>query len=223
MTNIYIKRNYYSSSSFFLVFLLEKKYLHSFDINYSFPWLSLSYVSIPSFLIYSSPQRRIKHDTNLISSSSIYVCLGIHFLANTLLLMRIYKLSENSIIVDASKYIQELKHKVERLNQDIITTLSQSNSGNKTSSWPQIEVETLEKGFLINVYAERSCPGLLVAILQVLEDLGLNVLEARVSCNDTFRLQAFGGEDEEAIMNAQVVTEAIFEAIKNWSESNEQG
>lgn len=91
MTNIYIKRNYYSSSSFFLVFLLEKKYLHSFDINYSFPWLSLSYVSIPSFLIYSSPQRRIKHDTNLISSSSIYVCLGIHFLANTLLLMRIYK------------------------------------------------------------------------------------------------------------------------------------
>lgn len=134
-----------------------------------------------------------------------------------------HALSENSIIVDASKYIQELKHKVERLNQDIITTLSQSNSGNKTSSWPQIEVETLEKGFLINVYAERSCPGLLVAILQVLEDLGLNVLEARVSCNDTFRLQAFGGEDEEAIMNAQVVTEAIFEAIKNWSESNEQG
>lgn len=134
------------------------------------------------------------------------------------------QLSENSIIVDASKYIQELKHKVERLNQDIITTVSQSNSGNKTSSWPasiyiyifldaspllemiknwwlilyfvlqQIEVETLEKGFLINVYAERSCPGLLVAILQVLEDLGLNVLEARVSCNDTFRLQAFGGE-----------------------------
>lgn len=46
------------------------------------------------------------------------------------------QLSENSIIVDASKYIQELKHKVERLNQDIITTVSQSNSGNKTSSWP---------------------------------------------------------------------------------------
>lgn len=58
----------------------------------------------------------------------------------------------------------------------------------------QIEVETLEKGFLVNVYSERSCPGLLVAILQVLEDLGLSVLEARVSCTDTFRLQAFGGE-----------------------------
>uniref|UniRef100_M1CPH6 DNA binding protein n=1 Tax=Solanum tuberosum TaxID=4113 RepID=M1CPH6_SOLTU len=87
----------------------------------------------------------------------------------------------------------------------------------------QIEVETLEKGFLVNVYSERSCPGLLVSILQVLEDLSLNVLEARVSCTDTFRLQAFGGEDEETMINAQVVTEAVFEAIKNWSESKEQG
>ncbi|XP_049409292.1 transcription factor bHLH61 [Solanum stenotomum] len=135
-----------------------------------------------------------------------------------------HALSESSIIVDASKYIQELKHKVERLNEDITTTtIPQTNSNNKTSSWPQIEVETLEKGFLVNVYSERSCPGLLVSILQVLEDLGLNVLEARVSCTDTFRLQAFGGEDEEAMINAQVVTEAVFEAIKNWSESKEQG
>ncbi|TMW93888.1 hypothetical protein EJD97_011022 [Solanum chilense] len=134
-----------------------------------------------------------------------------------------HALSESSIIVDASKYIQELKHKVERLNQDITTTTPQTNSNNNTSSWPQIEVETLEKGFLVNVYSERSCPGLLVSILQVLEDLGLNVLEARVSCTETFRLQAFGGEDEETMINAQVVTEAVFEAIKNWSESQEQG
>ncbi|KAK6786551.1 hypothetical protein RDI58_015076 [Solanum bulbocastanum] len=135
-----------------------------------------------------------------------------------------HALSESSIIVDASKYIQELKHKVERLNIDITPTTSpQTNSNSQTSSWPQIEVETLEKGFLVNVYSERSCPGLLVSILQVLEDLGLNVLEARVSCTDTFRLQAFGGEDEEAMINAQVVTEAVFEAIKNWSESKEQG
>ncbi|KAK4363287.1 hypothetical protein RND71_018528 [Anisodus tanguticus] len=132
-----------------------------------------------------------------------------------------HALSESSIIVDASKYIQELKHKVERLNQDITTTPPQSNSNN--TSWPQIEVETLEKGFLVNVYSERSCPGLLVSILEVIEDLGLNVIEARVSCTDTFSLQAFGGENEEneeAIINAQVVTKAVFEAIKSWRESN---
>lgn len=135
------------------------------------------------------------------------------------------QISETSIIVDASKYIQELKHKVERLNHDITTTTTPAQSStNKTSSWPQVEVETLEKGFLVNVYSERSCPGLLVSILEVVEELGLNVLEARVSCTDTFRLEAFSGENEEneETINAQVVTEAVFEAIKNWRESNEQ-
>lgn len=55
-------------------------------------------------------------------------------------------------------------------------------------------VEPLEKGFLINVFSDRSCPGLLVSILEAFEELGLNVLEARVSCTDSFRLQAVGGE-----------------------------
>nr|XP_016505036.1 PREDICTED: transcription factor SCREAM2-like [Nicotiana tabacum] len=105
-----------------------------------------------------------------------------------------HAISETSIIVDASKYIQELKHKVERLNHDITTTTTTQSSTNNTSSWPQVEVETLEKGFLVNVYSERSCPGLLVSILEVVEELGLNVLEARVSCTDTFRLEAFSGE-----------------------------
>lgn len=59
----------------------------------------------------------------------------------------------------------------------------------------QVTVETLEKGFLINVCCGRSCPGLLVSILEAFEDLGLNVLEARVSCTESFRLQAVGGED----------------------------
>ncbi|XP_009803934.1 transcription factor SCREAM2-like [Nicotiana tabacum] len=136
-----------------------------------------------------------------------------------------HAISETSIIVDASKYIQELKHKVERLNHDITTTTTTQSSTNNTSSWPQVEVETLEKGFLVNVYSERSCPGLLVSILEVVEELGLNVLEARVSCTDTFRLEAFSGENEEneETINAQVVAEAVFEAIKNWRESNEQG
>lgn len=58
----------------------------------------------------------------------------------------------------------------------------------------QVRVETLEKGFVINVYAAKSCPGLLVSILEAFEGMGLNVEEARVSCTDTFRFQAVGGE-----------------------------
>lgn len=58
----------------------------------------------------------------------------------------------------------------------------------------QVTVETLEKGFLINVFVDKSCPGLLVFILEAFEELDLNVQEARVSCTDSFRLQAVGGE-----------------------------
>lgn len=58
----------------------------------------------------------------------------------------------------------------------------------------QVTVETLEKGFLINVLSENNCPGLLVSILEAFEELGLDVLDARVSCSDSFQLEAVGGE-----------------------------
>lgn len=58
----------------------------------------------------------------------------------------------------------------------------------------QVTVETLEKGFLINVISSKSCPGLLVPILEAFEEMGLTVIEARVSCTDTFRFQAVGGD-----------------------------
>ena len=53
---------------------------------------------------------------------------------------------------------------------------------------------THEKGFLINAYSEKNCPGMLVSILKAFEELGLDVLDARVSCEDTFQLEAVGGE-----------------------------
>lgn len=58
----------------------------------------------------------------------------------------------------------------------------------------QVRVEAKEKGFLINVLTESSCPGLLVFILEAFEELGLEVLQARVSCSSSFHLEAVGGE-----------------------------
>lgn len=60
-------------------------------------------------------------------------------------------------------------------------------------------METLERGFLINVFSEKNCPGLLVSILEAFEELGLEVLDARVSCSDIFQLQAVGGEVRKTI------------------------
>ncbi|XAR71883.1 hypothetical protein NMG60_11018331 [Bertholletia excelsa] len=131
-----------------------------------------------------------------------------------------HALNETSIIIDASKYIGELKQKVERLNHDIETAQNSSEQDSR----PVVTVETLEKGYLINVISEKSCPGLLVSILEAFEELGLNVHEARVSCTDTFRLEAVGGENEESgeSVDAQKVKRAVSRAIKNWCEGIEQ-
>ncbi|XP_012483903.1 transcription factor SCREAM2 isoform X1 [Gossypium raimondii] len=132
-----------------------------------------------------------------------------------------HAVNKTTIIVDASKYIEELKQKVERLNQGI----SAAQTSNDQNPLPmQVTVETLEKGFLINVFSEKSCPGLLVSLLEAFEELGLNILEARVSCTDSFRLQAVGGENEEQSesIDAQVVKQAVLQAIKNWSEGTDQ-
>uniref|UniRef100_A0A1D1ZI28 Transcription factor bHLH61 n=1 Tax=Anthurium amnicola TaxID=1678845 RepID=A0A1D1ZI28_9ARAE len=129
--------------------------------------------------------------------------------------------SKTSIIVDASKYIEDLKQKVEKLNQDI----SYVRSIRDDNPLPMVTVETLEKGFLINVCSTKSCPGMLVSVLEAFEELGLSVLEARVSCTDTFHLEAVGGESEgeaESVVDAEVVRRAVLQAIKNCKESNEQ-
>ncbi|XP_022877683.1 uncharacterized protein LOC111395742 isoform X1 [Olea europaea var. sylvestris] len=124
-----------------------------------------------------------------------------------------------SIVVDATRYIEELKEKVQKINQDIATI---QTSDEQTSSLPvQVKVETLETGFLINVYSENNCTGLLVSILEAFEELGLEVLDARVSCSNNFRLEAVSENEGHAdSIDAQVVKQAVVQAIRNRSESS---
>ncbi|XP_008782614.1 uncharacterized protein LOC103702096 [Phoenix dactylifera] len=129
-----------------------------------------------------------------------------------------HALNKTSIIIDASKYIEELKQKVERLNQEIAC----AQNVVEEDPMPMVTVETLKRGFLINVFSEKRCPGLLVSILEAFEELGLSVLEARASCTDTFCLEAVGGENQTENLDAQVVKQAVLQAIKSCSEGSEQ-
>ncbi|XP_057808277.1 transcription factor SCREAM2-like isoform X2 [Salvia miltiorrhiza] len=125
------------------------------------------------------------------------------------------KVNKASIVVDASRYIEELKERVETLNQDVATLQNSS----RQDSLPAVKVETLEKGFLINVLSEKNCPGLLVSILEAFEELGLDVLDARVSCSDNFRLEAISeNEGQSDSIDAQVVKRGVLQAIRNWSD-----
>ncbi|KAH7855239.1 hypothetical protein Vadar_022790 [Vaccinium darrowii] len=125
-------------------------------------------------------------------------------------------MNKTSIIIDASKYIEDLKQKVEVLNQDIAIAQNSSYQDPR----PMVTVENLEKGFQINVISEKNCPGLLVTILEAFEELGLNVVEARVSCTGNFHLEAVG-ENEEENVDAHTVKQIVSQAIDNWSESSE--
>ncbi|KAG5064420.1 hypothetical protein JHK85_005603 [Glycine max] len=130
-----------------------------------------------------------------------------------------HALNKTSIIVDASKYIEKLKQKVERLNQEIAS----AETSSVHNPLPMVTVETLEKGFLINVFSAKGCSGLLVSILEAFEEMRLTVLEARVSCTDTFRFQAVGENEEQVeTIDAHVVKQAVVQAIKNWSKSGDQ-
>ncbi|KAF7830898.1 Transcription factor bHLH61 [Senna tora] len=113
-----------------------------------------------------------------------------------------WQINKASIIMDATKYIEELKQKVERLNQDVATTSNDQNP------LPMVRVERVEKGMVINVNSGKSCPGLLVPLLEAFDEMGLTVMEAR--------------DDEEGeSIDAEAVREAVGRAIKNWRESSD--
>ncbi|KAK4748175.1 hypothetical protein SAY87_014761 [Trapa incisa] len=85
----------------------------------------------------------------------------------------------------------------------------------------EVSVETIDKGgFRVRMHSDTDCPGLLVLILEAFEGLGLEVSNARVSCEDSFHLEAVGGEDQKKDgVDAQKVKKTVLQAFKKWSES----
>ncbi|KAG2481574.1 transcription factor SCREAM2-like isoform X2 [Panicum virgatum] len=138
--------------------------------------------------------------------------------------------NKTSILVDASKYIKELKDKVEEATAASAADSSSSGSGSAVAA-TQVSVSSVDldnisnssssrRGFRINVSMERSRPGLLVSVLEALEDLGIDVLDADVSFGEdtAFRLEALGSGDGQqqaasGSVDAQKVRQAVLQAI----------
>ncbi|CAD6222563.1 unnamed protein product [Miscanthus lutarioriparius] len=129
--------------------------------------------------------------------------------------------------MDASEYIKELKQKVVTLKQEMACEEEEEEAGallkHSSSPSPTVTVETLAgaagHGFVINVLSDKSCPGLLVSILEAFDELGLSLHQATASCADTFRLEAIGGEMQNQVDNVDehVVKQAVLQAIRTCS------
>ncbi|XP_057726925.1 uncharacterized protein LOC130942231 [Arachis stenosperma] len=135
---------------------------------------------------------------------------------------------KTSVILDASEYIRNLKKKLQELDELAVCSSSAQNFIDH-GPMPMLKVEAQEEGFMIRVLSQRSCKGLLVFILEAFEELGLQVLQARVSCVDAFSLEAMGikehnegDDDDDGHMDAQVVEQVMSKAIKNWRELPKQ-
>ncbi|KAJ1412239.1 hypothetical protein SESBI_20616 [Sesbania bispinosa] len=129
---------------------------------------------------------------------------------------------KTSVILDASEYIHGLMQKLQELNQ-----LAAAAAQNiiDYGPMPLLKVEPQEEGFVIKVLSQRSCQGLLVFILEAFEGLGLEVLQARVSCVDSFCLEAVGikeNNQDSRHMDAQIVEQVVSQAIQNWREVTKQ-
>ncbi|QCD77876.1 hypothetical protein DEO72_LG1g1504 [Vigna unguiculata] len=102
-----------------------------------------------------------------------------------------YSPPKASVLLDVSNCIQGLKQKLQELNELKVATARKIAD---YDPMPKLEVKMQEEGFVIKVLSQRSCQGLLVFILEAFEELGLDVLQARVSCADSFTLEALGNK-----------------------------
>ncbi|CAN8279569.1 unnamed protein product [Cochlearia groenlandica] len=118
--------------------------------------------------------------------------------------------SETSIIADASKYIKKLKQKVEKINNG---STSKQHFSDHTDH--VVKVKTLKKGYMIEIMSRKN---MLVCVLEAFEDIGLDIVEASVSCANTFSFHAISSsKNGDQCMDAEAVKQAVAEAIRTWS------
>ena len=78
----------------------------------------------------------------------------------------------------------------------------------------EVEVEKGEKGFIVRVICEKGGDKL-VSILEVFEEMGLVILNARVSSNLYFAMEAIVVADQEQhALHVKSITQAVTKAIE---------
>ncbi|KAK8642040.1 hypothetical protein V6N13_011402 [Hibiscus sabdariffa] len=77
----------------------------------------------------------------------------------------------------------------------------------------EVKVEKVGEEFVVKVNCNKG-GGKLISILEVFEELGLNVLQAKVSCSHFFAMEAIAVARDQQTTDIKEVTQAILKAIE---------
>ncbi|KAI5591044.1 hypothetical protein POPTR_004G060800v4 [Populus trichocarpa] len=124
-----------------------------------------------------------------------------------------------SVIMDALLYIYKLKLKLEAIKRELANLVAIKReylSLMKQLQLPkkEVKVEKAEQGLLVRVTCEKGGDKL-VSILEVFEEMGLVILNARVSSNLFFAMEAIVVADQEQhALHVKSITQAVTKAIE---------
>ncbi|KAH7545008.1 hypothetical protein FEM48_Zijuj01G0047700 [Ziziphus jujuba var. spinosa] len=119
--------------------------------------------------------------------------------------------------MDTFLYIHLLKLRLEAAQKDYLNLMKHFLKPK------EVKVEkNNEGGFAVSVTCEKE-GDTLVSVLEAFEEMGLHIVEARVSCNDLFAMEATAVPQNQVAMDVRDVTQAIIKATEKHQQFGTKG
>ncbi|KAJ0082621.1 hypothetical protein Patl1_10469 [Pistacia atlantica] len=124
---------------------------------------------------------------------------------------------KSSIIMDSLLYIYKLKLKLEEIKREYSNLMAIKkeylNLMKHIQVPKEVKVEQVGEKFLVRVICKKG-ENSLVSVLEVLDEVGLNVLQASVSCKYFFAMEAIAVAQNQQAVDVREVTQLILKAIE---------
>ncbi|XP_023003437.1 uncharacterized protein LOC111497051 [Cucurbita maxima] len=113
---------------------------------------------------------------------------------------------QRSGFLNAVVFIHKLKLKLEAIEREYLKSIKELHA------LKEVKVEKMGEEIKVKVRCEKG-QNRLVSVLEALERMRVNVVEARVSCSGCFSMEAIAVAEDDQLVNVKDITEAINVAI----------
>ncbi|BFG27966.1 hypothetical protein CerSpe_142400 [Prunus speciosa] len=137
-------------------------------------------------------------------------------LQNLSSLTKMKSVKRSSIFMEALLQIYMLKLKLEAVQREYLHLMAlKTEYLNRIKHSQEVKVEKIEEGFLVRVKCENA-GDTLVSVLEAFEEMGLTVLQARISSNNYFSMEAIAVAEKQNQdqLDVRDITQAITRATE---------